>query len=101
MQAALFIIGRIYTTLSLAVLPVACIVMLVFLARFEEHGPQSQGLGALIIIFVIILAVLVLNAIIAGLLSYFVAATRPRTRQFAASLVLLLALAGLLLLSML
>lgn len=95
MHTALSIIGRIYTTSSLAVLPVACIVMVVFLFGFEEHGPQSQGLGALLVIYAMVLGVLGLNAIIAGLLSYFVVAARPTKKQFALCLVSMVGLAGL------
>ena len=92
MQQNLKKIGRAYTTLSLAVLPVVLVVMFTFLYSFDEKGPQSQGLPALMMIFATILTVLGINTLAATLLSVFVADVRPSWKQY---LYTLLAMVGL------
>jgi hypothetical protein len=88
-------LGRIYTTLSLAVLPVALVMMFVFLYSLKEHGPQSQGLPALVMIYAVILGVLGINTLAATLLSVLVAEVRPATKQYFLTLLALSVLAGL------
>ena len=92
MQPNLKKIGRIYTTLSLAVVPVILIAMFTFLYSFDEKGPQSQGLPALMMIFAVILSVLGVNTLAATLLSVFVVDVRPRWKPYFYTL---LAMAGL------
>lgn len=92
MQQNLKKIGRAYTTLSLAALPVILVVMFTFLYSFDEKGPQSQGLPALMMIFAAILSVLGINTLAATLLSVFVVDVRPRWKPY---LYTLLALVGL------
>jgi len=95
MQPALNKLGRIYTTLSLAVLPVALIVMFSYLYSFDEHGPQVQGLPALMVIYAVILSVLGINTLVATLVSIFVADMRPTKKQYLLTLLAMALLAGL------
>lgn len=95
MQTILNKIGRAYTTLSLAVLPVAFVVMFAFLAGFKEHGPQSQGLPALIMIYAVIIGVLGVNTLVATLLSVLVVKVRPVKKQYFLTLLALAGIAGL------
>jgi hypothetical protein len=95
MQPGMNKIGRIYTTLSLAVLPVVLVVMFTFLYTFKEHGPQSQGLPALMVILAVILGVLGINTLIATLLAVLVADVRPRKKQYLYTLLVLAAMGGL------
>lgn len=92
MQLIIKKLGRLYTTLSLAVLPVALVVMFTYLYTFDEHGPQSQGLPALVVILAAILGVLGVNTLAVTLLSIFNADVRPKKKQY---LNTLLATAGL------
>lgn len=88
-------IGRFYTTLSLAVLPVALVAMFTYLYTFEEHGPQSQGLPALAVIIGVILGFLGINTLIATLLSFFVKDMRPKLKPYLYTLFATAVLAGL------
>ena len=88
-------IGRIYTTLSLAVLPVALVVMFTYLYSFDEHGPQSQGLPALMLIFATILAVLGVNTLAATLLSVFVKDVRPKLKTYLYTLLAMSVVGGI------
>ena len=72
------LLGRLYTTLSLAALPTALLAVVVMVAGFEESGPQSQGLGVLVMGAAVVLLVLFVNAAIAGLLAWRVVVVRPR-----------------------
>jgi len=94
-QLTLNKIGRIYTTLSLAVLPVALIAIFTYLYSFEEHGPQSQGLPALAVIIGVILGVLGINTLTATLLSVFVKDTRPKLKPYLYTLLATAVLTGL------
>jgi len=82
MQLTLERLGRIYTTLSLAVLPVALVTMFTFLYTFDEHGPQSQGLPSLMLIFAAILGALGINTLAATMLSVLVASVRPKKKPY-------------------
>jgi len=75
-------IGRIYTTLSLAAVPVVLASVAVFLATFKEHGSHSQGLPALMVVFAVIIGVLGINTLIATLLAVLVVDTRPRKKSY-------------------
>lgn len=88
-------LGRFYTSLSLAMLPVAIVIVLLLLIGFRENGPQSQGLGALAVIAAIVLGSLAINAIIASILSYTVISIRPTFRQFVIYVASISALAAL------
>lgn len=65
------LLGRIYTTLSFALPWVAVVVSGYCILRFKENGPQSAGLGPFVVIVLTVLAVLVVNALAAGLLAWF------------------------------
>lgn len=88
-------LGRLYTTLSLAVLPVAITVVVVFLATFKEHGSQSQGLPALVAILAVIIGVLGVNTLAATLLAVLVPGTRPVKKQYLLTLLAIAATAVL------
>jgi len=62
------------------------------LYTFDEHGPQSQGLPALVVILAVILGVLGVNTLAVTLLSVLNADVRPKKKQY---LYTLLATAGL------
>jgi len=91
----MILIGRFYTTGSLAALPAALVVVGMMLAMFREHGPQSQGLGALAIGAAGVLAVLGVNALIAGILAYTVPSVRPSWTAFGITTVSMAAGVGL------
>lgn len=74
-------IGRIYNTLSLAVVPVVLASVAVYLATFKQHGPHVQGLPALMVIFAVIIGVLGINTLAATLLAVLVVETRPRKKS--------------------
>ena len=95
MQPALQKIGRIYTTLSLALLPVALVLIFTYLYSFDERGPQAQGLPALMVIFAVILGVLGVNTLVATLLSVFVLEVRPKMKPYFLALLVLAVLGGL------
>jgi cytochrome c biogenesis protein CcdA len=95
MQPNLQKLGRIYTTLSLAVLPVALVVMFTYLYTFEEHGPQSQGLPALAIILGVILGFLGINTLAATLLSLFVKDVRPKWKSYLYTLLAMSVVGGI------
>ena len=95
MQSNLQKLGRSYTTLSLAVLPVALVVMFTFLYTFKEHGPQSQGLPALMLIFATILAVLGVNTLAATLLSVFIVDVRPKLKTYLYTLLAMSVIGGI------
>ena len=95
MQPNLQKLGRIYTTLSLAVLPVALVVMFTYLYTFEEHGPQSQGLPALAIILGVILGFLGINTLAATLLSLFVKDVRPKLKTYLYTLLAMTVVGGI------
>lgn len=82
-MALLTALGRVYTTLSLAAPAVAVGVVLALLLSFEEHGAQSQGLGALVVIAGATMLGLALNALVAGLLGWRVPAVRARLAHVA------------------
>lgn len=88
-------LGRIYTTVSLAVLPVALVVMFTYLYTFNEQGPQSQGLPALMLILAVILGVLGVNTLAATILSVLVANVRPKLKPYLYTLLATTVLAGL------
>lgn len=67
----LLTLARFYSTLSLALLPVALVVIGVMIAGFKETGPQSNGLGTFILIAGTILAGLSVNATIAGIVAWY------------------------------
>jgi len=92
MQLTLKKIGRLYTTLSLALLPVALVVMFTYLYTFDEQGSHSQGLPALVIILAVVLGVLGVNTLAVTLLSVLNADVRPKKKQY---LYTLLAITGL------
>ena len=65
------VLGRIYTTISFA-LPWAALVLSAYrVLHFKESGPQSAGLGPFVVIVATVLAAVVLNALLAGLLAWF------------------------------
>ena len=66
----LLTLARFYSTLSLALPPVALAVCGAMLVGFNETGPQSNGLGTLILIAGTIMVVLSINAVIAGLVAW-------------------------------
>ncbi|MFZ2277548.1 MAG: hypothetical protein WAW39_07105 [Prosthecobacter sp.] len=66
----LLTLARFYSTLSLALPPVALVVIGVMIAGFKETGPQSNGLGTFILIAGTILAGLSVNAAIAGIVAW-------------------------------
>jgi hypothetical protein len=66
----LITLARYYSTLSLALPPVALVVLGVMIAGFKETGPQSNGLGTFILIAGTILAGLLINAAIAGIIAW-------------------------------
>ncbi len=66
----LLTLTRFYSTLSLALPPVALVVISAMIAGFKETGPQSNGLGTLILIAGTIMVVLSINAVIAGLVAW-------------------------------
>ncbi|MDB6004779.1 MAG: hypothetical protein JWR15_1766 [Prosthecobacter sp.] len=74
---------RFYSTLSLALPPVALVVLGTMIAGFKEDGPQSNGLGTLIVIAGTILAVLGINAAIVGIVVWRWPAGRPAFSQVA------------------
>lgn len=76
-------LGRAYATLSFAAPPAALVGILGLLAGFRENGPQSQGLGALVVIAAAVLGALLLNALVAAVLSAAVRQVRPRARHVA------------------
>jgi hypothetical protein len=61
---------RFYCTLSLALPPVALVVLGAAIAGFKENGPQSNGLGTFILIAGTILGGLTINAVIAGIVAW-------------------------------
>jgi len=61
---------RFYSALSFALPPVALVVLSTMIACFKENGPQSNGLGTFILIAGTILAVLTINAAIAGIVAW-------------------------------
>ena len=80
----LALLGRIYTTISLAALPAAVVVLGIFLALFRDDA----GLGVLItfamlLIALAIVGVLGANAIVAALLSSRVPGVRPKLAHVA------------------
>lgn len=87
-------LGRVYTTFSLAVLPVALVLMFVFLYSLKEHGSQSQGLPALVMIYAVILGVLGINTLAATLLAVLVPEVRPAKKPYFLTLLVLAVLAG-------
>jgi pheromone shutdown protein TraB len=95
MQPNIEKLGRIYTTVSLAVLPVALVVMFTYLYTFNEQGSQSQGLPALMLIFAVILGVLGINTLAATILSVLVANVRPKSKPYLYTLLATTVLAGL------
>jgi len=89
MQPALQRIGRIYTTISLAVLPVALVVMFTYIYSLDEKGPQAQGLPALMVILAVLLGVLGINTLVATLLSVFIIDVRPKKKPYFLALLVL------------
>lgn len=63
-------LARFYSTLSLALPPVALVVLGSMIAGFKENGPQSNGLGTFILIAGTILGVLSVNAVIVGIVAW-------------------------------
>ncbi len=68
---------RLYSTLSLALPPVALVVLGTMIAGFKENGPQSNGLGTFILIAGTIMVVLAINATIAGIVAWRWPSGRP------------------------
>ena len=66
----LLTLARFYSTLSLALPPVALVVLGTAIAGFKENGPQSNGLGTFILIAGTILGVLSINAAITGIVAW-------------------------------
>lgn len=66
----LITLARFYCTLSLALPPVALVVFGTAITGFKENGPQSNGLGTLILIAGTTMVVLSINAVIAGLVAW-------------------------------
>ncbi|MCB1275969.1 hypothetical protein [Prosthecobacter sp.] len=66
----LLLIGRIYTALSFALPLATLVVSAIWIARFKENGPQSAGLGPLMVGALTVLGVLTANAVLAGLLAW-------------------------------
>jgi hypothetical protein len=87
-------LGRLYTTLSLSALPTALLAVVVMVAGFEEHGPQSQGLGVLVVGAAAVLLALFINAVIAALLAWRVVMVRPRATRVGAAFAVMTALVG-------
>ncbi len=82
-------LARFYCTLSLALPPVELVVLGSLIAGFKENGPQSNGLGTLILIAGTILMVLTINAAIAGIVIWrwpSVRTTYSRVARTAAAL---------------
>ena len=77
-------------------MPVILVLMFTYLYSFEERGPQSQGLPALMVIFAAILGVLGVNTLIATLLSVFVPDVRPGKKSYFFTLLVLAVLGELL-----
>jgi hypothetical protein len=94
-QPPLIIIGRFYTTFSLAIFPVVIIFTLGLMLGFEEHGSQSQGAGALLVVVALVLGSLGINTLIVVALSYFVKDIRPLKKQLIVSFIVLAVLASL------
>lgn len=61
---------RFYSALSFALPPVALVMLGSMIAGYKETGPQSNGLGTFILIAGTILAVLTINAAIAGIVAW-------------------------------
>ena len=96
MQPNLEKAGRLYTTLSLAVLPVALVVMFTYLYGLEPQGPEvQQGLSTLATIVSLVLTFLGINTLAATLLSVFVAEVRPRKKPYLYALLAMVLLGGL------
>jgi hypothetical protein len=66
----LLTLARFYSTLSLALPPVALVVLGAMIAGYKETGPQSNGLGTFILIAGTILAGLSINAAVAGIVAW-------------------------------
>ncbi len=71
-------LARFYCTLSLALLPVALVVLGAMIAGFKESGPQSNGLGTFILIAGTVMVVLAINAAITGIVAWRWPGIRPR-----------------------
>jgi len=89
-------IGRIYTTLSLAVLPVALVLVFTYAYSLDEHSPQAQGLPALVKIIAIIVGVLGVNTLVATLLAVFNRDVRPKKKPYLYTLLAMIVMGGLL-----
>ena len=76
-------VGLGYTTLSWAAPVVGLGVLLTLLLTYEDQGPQSQGLGALVVFGGAALVALLLNAAVAGVLAWRVPALRAGPRGVA------------------
>ncbi|MCF7785321.1 MAG: hypothetical protein K9N47_04320 [Prosthecobacter sp.] len=79
----LITLARFYCTLSLALPPVALVVLGTLMAEFKENGPQSNGLGTFILIAGTILMVLSVNAVIAGIIAWRWPSVRTTFSRFA------------------
>lgn len=96
MQPTMNRIGRIYTTLSLAVLPVALVAMFTYLYSFDAQGPQVRGLPALATVIGVVLGVLGINTLVATLLAVFVKEVRPNLKTYLYTLLATAVVGGLL-----
>jgi|GEM_PF-3067893 len=89
----LLALARFYSTLSLALPPVALVVIGFMIAGFKETGPQSNGLGTLILIAGTTLSGLSINATIAGIAAWRCPSIRTTFSRVAWTAVALLGLA--------